>query len=146
MWGAFPTYHLRHTTYLLSFQEHSRFQRVTTFVLYNIPAFLRPVETRSFVFIDIPAMFIHFLKLLVFSFPVGGDILSRVVILANALSIPPPLNAVGSKQKAVGGKQMFFILIPDSRILKPALPHLPPTTCRIHNSAFSIASARAPVT
>jgi len=98
MWGAFPTYHLRHTTYLLSFQEHSRFQRVTTFVLYNIPAFLRPVETRSFVFIDIPAMFIHFLKLLVSSFPVGGDILSRVVILANALSIPPPSNAVGSKQ------------------------------------------------
>jgi len=29
-----------------------------------------------FVFIDIPASFLHFLRLLIFSFSVGGDILS----------------------------------------------------------------------
>jgi len=29
----------RPITYLLSFQRHSRFRRVTTFVFYNIPAF-----------------------------------------------------------------------------------------------------------
>jgi hypothetical protein len=75
MWEVFPhlppaTYPLRHTTYrpphlpsaayLLSFQQHSRFQRVTIFVFYNIPALSRPGKSRSFVFIDIPASVAHF--------------------------------------------------------------------------------------
>ena len=62
MWGGrfFPTYHLRHTVYLLCFQQHSRFQRVTTFVFYNVPASAWAAEIRSFVFIDIPALLFHF--------------------------------------------------------------------------------------
>jgi hypothetical protein len=65
VWGRFfPTYHLRHTIYLLCFQQHSRLQRVTTFVFYNIPALLWPAEGRSFVFIDIRASLCQFLKLL----------------------------------------------------------------------------------
>ena len=72
----FPTYHLRHTTYLLCFHQHSRFRRVTTFVFYNIPASPQAGERRSFVFIDIPVSFRQFLKLLLLSFPVGGDMLS----------------------------------------------------------------------
>ncbi|MGD0012221.1 MAG: hypothetical protein ABSE93_27240, partial [Terriglobia bacterium] len=57
--------------------QHPRFQRVTTFVLYNIPASLWVVESRSFVFIDIPASVRQFLELLVLSLPIGGDILSQ---------------------------------------------------------------------
>jgi len=55
--------HLRPTTYLLSFQQHSSFQGVTIFVFYNIPGLAQAVESLSFVFIDIPAWFVHFLKL-----------------------------------------------------------------------------------
>ena len=73
---SFPTYHLRHTTYLLFFHQHSRFQHVTTFVFYNIPGLLGVAGSRSFVFIDIPALLGQFLKLLLLSFPVGGDMLS----------------------------------------------------------------------
>jgi hypothetical protein len=40
-------------------------------------------EAWSFVFIDIPALVLHFLKLLVFPFPVGGDILSMTAMPAN---------------------------------------------------------------
>jgi hypothetical protein len=69
------TYHLPVANYL-SFQQHYRFMSVTTFVFYNIPALSSSVELRPFVFIDIPALLVHFLKLLVFSFPVGSDILS----------------------------------------------------------------------
>jgi hypothetical protein len=62
--SSFPTYHLRHTTYLLSFQQHSRFQRITTFVFYNIPASSGAVEARPFVFIYIPASLLHFQKII----------------------------------------------------------------------------------
>jgi len=64
----FPTYYLPGANYL-SFQQHSRFKLVSVFVFYNIPALLRDVEDRSFVFIDIPASFLHFSKLLGFFFP-----------------------------------------------------------------------------
>jgi hypothetical protein len=52
---SFPTYHLRHTIYPLCFQQHSRYQRVTTLVFYNIPGPPPLFPQRSFVFIDIPA-------------------------------------------------------------------------------------------
>jgi len=80
--GSSPTYDLPPTNYL-SFQQHSRFRRVTTFVFYNIPALPWAAEAWSFVFIDIPALVLHFLKLLVFPFPVGGDILSMTAMPAN---------------------------------------------------------------
>jgi hypothetical protein len=38
---------------------------------------VRVAESRSFVFIDIPAPFLQFLNLLLLSFPVGGDIMSQ---------------------------------------------------------------------
>jgi hypothetical protein len=44
----------------VSFQQHSRFQRVTTFVFYNIPALRPPAKSRSFVFNDIPVLFVRF--------------------------------------------------------------------------------------
>jgi len=81
------TYHLPPTNYH-SFQQLSRFKRVTTFIFYNIPALLLAVEDRSFVFIDIPASFLHFLKLLVLSFPAGGDILSATAMPAESLLRP----------------------------------------------------------
>jgi hypothetical protein len=57
-----PTiYHLPHTNYL-SFQQHYRFRRVTTFVFYNIPASRASFPQRSFVFIDIPALLVQFLE------------------------------------------------------------------------------------
>jgi hypothetical protein len=64
------------TCQLPFFHQHSRFQRVTTFVFCNIPASPRVGESRSFVFIDIRAWFLQFLKSLGSSFTVGGDILS----------------------------------------------------------------------
>jgi hypothetical protein len=64
--GGFHAYHLRHTIYLLCFQEHSRFQRLTTFVFYNIPASPPLFPQRSFVFMDIPALLRHFLESLGF--------------------------------------------------------------------------------
>ena len=69
------THHLPGTN-PICFQQHSRLLRVTIFVFYKIPASVRAAGSRSFVFIDIPALVLHFLKLLVFSFPVDGDILS----------------------------------------------------------------------
>ena len=48
------TYHLPDTNHF-SFQQHSRFQGVTTFVFFNIPASLCATEIRSFVFIAIPS-------------------------------------------------------------------------------------------
>jgi hypothetical protein len=63
-----------------SFQQHSRFQRLTTFVFYNIPGSHRAAESWSFVFIDIPASFPQFLKLLLFLFPCGKDILSQAAV------------------------------------------------------------------
>jgi hypothetical protein len=80
------SYHLRHTTYYLpqtnylSFQQHSSFRRVTTFVFYNIPAFSRVADSRTFVFIDIPALFVHFLKSLASSFTEADDMLSIAVV------------------------------------------------------------------
>jgi hypothetical protein len=71
MWGC-PNLPPNH----LSFQQHSRFQRVTTCFFYNIPALVWAAESQSFVFIDIPGLFLHFLKLLVICFPADGDILS----------------------------------------------------------------------
>jgi len=61
--GSSPTYYLPPTNYL-SFQEHSRFKCVTTFVFIDIPASFWAAESWPFVFIDIPASLLHFLKLL----------------------------------------------------------------------------------
>jgi hypothetical protein len=58
-------YHLQDTNYLC-FQQHSRHERLTIFVFCNIPAFLPPVENRPFIFTDIPASLLIFLKLLQF--------------------------------------------------------------------------------
>jgi len=67
MWGGFfPTYHLRHAIYPLCFQQHSRYQRVTTCVFINISTSLPRFPWPSFVFNNIPASFLHFLKLLEF--------------------------------------------------------------------------------
>ena len=148
---VFPTYRLRHTTCQtpgtrnphpvllphlpppdanrLYFQRHSRFQRVTTFVFYNITALPPPVERRPFVFIDIAASLGHFLKLLVYSFTTSATSCRR---LRHEPTVPPfrnPLkcsrqsavnrrqSAEGTKQKAEGGKQMIFILTPDFWLL-----------------------------
>ena len=46
------------------FNNLPAFQRVTIFVFYNIPALLPPVENRPFVFIEIPALFVDFRKIL----------------------------------------------------------------------------------
>jgi hypothetical protein len=58
---------------------------------------------RSFVFIGIPASFVHFLKLLVLSFPVGGDILSSAAMPAKSLLHPACPKYRG--QAAVSGRQ-----------------------------------------
>jgi hypothetical protein len=50
------TYDLPHTNYLY-LQQHTRIICLTTFTFYDIPAFLAPMEIRSFLFIDIPASF-----------------------------------------------------------------------------------------
>jgi hypothetical protein len=100
-----PTYHIPHTvshlpTNYLSFQQNSRFKRVTTCVFYKIPASRWAAKSRSFVFIEIPESSLHFLKLLVFSFPAGGEILST---------------GTGSSP-------------PTTYDIPPTDPHLPPTT------------------
>ena len=61
----------------ISFQRHSRLMRVTPFVFYNIPGSSLLMQSRSFVFIYIPASVLHFLKLLIFSFPIPTDKLSN---------------------------------------------------------------------
>ena len=104
-------YHTPSTTYLLFFQQRSRFQRVTIFVFCNIPALPPPLENRPFVFIDIPASFLHFLKLLVSSSPVGADTLSRAAMPAKSPLHPSSLecsrqSAVSSRQLAASGKQL----------------------------------------
>jgi hypothetical protein len=58
------TYHLPHTVYVLCFQRHSRFIGLSAFVFTHIPALPPSFPQRSFVFIDIPASSVHFLKLL----------------------------------------------------------------------------------
>jgi hypothetical protein len=65
-----------HHSQFLYFQQHSRLQRLSTCVFIDIPASPSPFPQRSFVFKNIPAWFCHFLKLLVFPFPIGADILS----------------------------------------------------------------------
>ena len=47
--------HLRPTTYLLSFQQHSRYERLKSLVFIDIPGLPWAVESQPFVFIDIPA-------------------------------------------------------------------------------------------
>jgi hypothetical protein len=79
----------------VSFQQPSRFQRVTIFVFYNIPALPTPIGSRPFVFIDIPALFVHFLKLLALSFPEAQDFLSQ---LARRAKRAADANAVSSRQ------------------------------------------------
>jgi hypothetical protein len=64
---------------------------------------LRAAEGRSFFFIDIRASFLHFLKLLVPSFPVGGDILSSAAMPAKSSLHPACLKY--SRQPAVSRRQ-----------------------------------------
>jgi len=82
----------------LCFHQHSRLKHVTPCVFYDIPVLLWATESRSFVFIDIPASFIHFLKLLWFSFVELEDILS-LALLSNgpAGRQPAPSGATRSK-------------------------------------------------
>jgi len=96
------TYHIRPTNYL-SFQQHSRFKQLRTFVFIDIPASWPSFPQRSFVFNDIPVSFVRFLKLLVLSFPDGGDILSRGTMPAKNLLHPASLKCSG--QSAVGSRQ-----------------------------------------
>src|SRR5208337_972536 len=63
-----PTYRLPTTNYLF-FQRHSCFKLVTTCFFYNIPALQRVVQSLPFVFIEIRALFVRFLRLRSFSFP-----------------------------------------------------------------------------
>jgi hypothetical protein len=63
------------TANLLSFQQHSRPQRVTTCVFYNIPALSRAAEIRPFIFIDIHASLVHFQRISFFSLFRGGTYL-----------------------------------------------------------------------
>ena len=85
----------------LYFQQHSRFQRVSTFIFIDIPASPWAAESRPFVFIDIPASLCLFLKLLVF-------LLSRPLrhLVVDCGTGPEPRqlevpsNAEGSRQKA----------------------------------------------
>jgi hypothetical protein len=76
---------------------------VSTFVFYNIPAWPWATESRSFVFIYIPASLAHLLNLLRFLLYAWGDILSLAAERARRPGSSS--NAVGSKQKAVGGGQ-----------------------------------------
>jgi hypothetical protein len=52
-------HHLPSVNYL-SFQQHSRFRRLTTFVFIDIPASPASFPKRPFVFIDIRASFVQF--------------------------------------------------------------------------------------
>jgi hypothetical protein len=65
------------TTYPLSFQQHSRFKRLSICVFIDIPASQGVVEGRPFVFIDIPALLLEFLRISFFHFHTGTDILSK---------------------------------------------------------------------
>jgi hypothetical protein len=66
---------------------------------HNIPALRWAAEGRSFVFIDIAASDLHFLKLLFLSFRVGGDILSGAPMSAKGPLHPAPAsNTVGNRQ------------------------------------------------
>jgi len=96
---------------VLFFQLHSRFRRVTTFIFYNIPAFLPGVPEPSFVFSNIPASSLRLLKFLVSSLPLGGDILSRAVMPAKAPVHPATLKC--SRRKA-GVAQVPFGACPSA--------------------------------
>ena len=75
------------------------------------------MKDRPFVFIDIPALLVHFLKLLLLSFPVVGDILSRAAIPAKSPLHPASLKR--SRQSAVARRKKTI--------------HNPPLPIRIHN-------------
>ena len=107
--------------------QHSRLQRVTTFVFCNIPALLWAAEGRSFVFIDIPALVLHFWKLLVLSFPVGGDILSSAAVPAKNPLHPACLkcgsqSAVSRRQARVAKRKKVIHCSP---LRLPPAPPLP---------------------
>jgi hypothetical protein len=70
--SKWPIHHLQ----FLSFQQHSRFQRLTTYVFIDIPALPSLFPQRSFVFNNILALVGQFLKLVAFSFPISADILT----------------------------------------------------------------------
>ena len=53
----------------LSFQRHSRLERLSTFIIIDIPAFTRSFPERAFVFNNIRASFVHFFKVARFSLP-----------------------------------------------------------------------------
>jgi hypothetical protein len=55
--------------YLFSFQQHSRFTSVTTFVFYDIPGLRPPLDNLSFVFNSIPTSFPQKKE---FLFKIGG--------------------------------------------------------------------------
>jgi hypothetical protein len=98
--SEFP--HLPPTNYLW-FQQHSRFGGLSAFVFIDIPASWPSFPQRSFVFNDIPALVVRFLKLLVLSFPVGGDILSGPTMPAKSPLHPASLKCI--RQSAVSSRQ-----------------------------------------
>jgi hypothetical protein len=71
------------------------------------------LQPASFVFKDIPASFLHFLKLLVLSLPVGGDISSRALMPAKCPFYPASLKysrqSAGTRRKRAIHHSPFII-------------------------------------
>ena len=59
-----------------------RIINVSPFFFNDIPASNRNLRPRSFIFDNIPGLFLHFLKSLVFPFTVRGNILSQTALHA----------------------------------------------------------------
>jgi len=97
------TYYLPSTNHL-SFQQHSRLRGLSTFVFIHIPALLWAAKTRSFVFIDIPAMFLHFLKLLQ---PPLSLVRTTCCPLRSSVQkvLPVPATLKGTSRQAAGSKR-----------------------------------------
>jgi hypothetical protein len=118
------TYHLPpffSTTFPLSTRNYLFF--------YNIPALSRPAGTRSFVFIDIPASCLHFLKLLQ-----PPHSLERTTCCPLQSSVQKPLpapatlkrtrgQATATKRRQQGAEQFTIHNIPCNRSSVSLLPN-----------------------
>jgi hypothetical protein len=82
-WSNWAKSRLRLAVNMLCFQRHSRSQRISTFVFYNIPALPATFQQWSFVFLHIPASFVQ-------SFEVGpsfgGPLRSADLVVFQAVS------------------------------------------------------------
>jgi len=118
----------------LSFQQHSRYRGLSTFVFIDIPALPRAVESRPFVFIDIPALLLHFLKLLRF-LPSLSELTSCPRLRRGRRVLPTRSPLKRSRQRAVGGRQSVVASKEESN-----------SQFTLHHSQFRTAPARTPVT